>query len=618
MAAMEPLATLRPVTYEPIAGRREEPRRSRVAREPEPHIQEPRSREAASACGAEVPPWPEAEPQAPTAAPEPQKPPVAERPSDLVAALAPKDPLPPDAVELPILSAASRKQEMPADPPPHIPEIAPSSSHQVVTQAMAQELSIAQSRIQARSLDAWHRHLTGLERWQLLSVVWRLWAGPAKVSALRARLELVLLDELRLAKAREEVQRELSQFLRPKLRSPELWPQVFGGPAGVEPCGGETSDGQAEAGSLERKLFIMKSFIFEFRKRVAEAVAELPGALNGFAEGQAFQTTLEIGAVLCLDQVIAEVAGGSQDPMAPTAVKSQIREGSPRNGVVLKEALPAGRSVAVLLQSLQGASTGRLSLLRGTELLARTARLGELNLTEDESLHLVRRTTGKYTTLGKYSNLASTSDHDVSAKCLLIGGAGSGKSSLLRAVGRKAFVEAYTPTVGVEFSTFQWLSEEGLTTKLQVWDAAGLERFKPIETAYYKGAQGFLAVFSLKSRASLEEIRRLIGETQEKHPESCRCICMVGTHADAAEPEVTQEEALEMAAEQGWPFFAVSCKTGERIDDPFYAWHASLFLYQKLRTLVPSELEETMRDPVSRLVPVPFYVLPYKARGVTR
>ena len=124
----------------------------------------------------------------------------------------------------------------------------------------------------------------------------------------------------------------------------------------------------------------------------------------------------------------------------------------------------------------------------------------------------------------------------------------------------------------MEFSTFQWLSEEGLTTKLQVWDAAGLERFKPIETAYYKGAQGFLAVFSLKSRASLEEIRRLIGETQEKHPESCRCICMVGTHADAAEPEVTQEEALEMAAEQGWPFFAVSCKTGERIDDPFYAW----------------------------------------------
>eukprot|EP00930_Biecheleria_cincta_P038785 TRINITY_DN26658_c0_g1_i1.p1 TRINITY_DN26658_c0_g1~~TRINITY_DN26658_c0_g1_i1.p1 ORF type:complete len:998 (-),score=257.45 TRINITY_DN26658_c0_g1_i1:55-3048(-) len=47
----------------------------------------------------------------------------------------------------------------------------------------------------------------------------------------------------------------------------------------------------------------------------------------------------------------------------------------------------------------------------------------------------------------------------------------------------------------------------------------------------------------------------------------------------------------------------------------FGRWlHAALFLYQKLRTLVPSELELAMRDPVSKLVPVPFYVLPYKVR----
>uniref|UniRef100_A0A7S4RST6 Uncharacterized protein n=1 Tax=Alexandrium monilatum TaxID=311494 RepID=A0A7S4RST6_9DINO len=53
------------------------------------------------------------------------------------------------------------------------------------------------------------------------------------------------------------------------------------------------------------------------------------------------------------------------------------------------------------------------------------------------------------------------------------------------------------------------------------------------------------------------------------------------------------------------------------------ALHAALFLYQKLRALVPSELQEPLEDPLSRLVPVPFYVLPYKAkhalqRGVTR
>lgn len=46
--------------------------------------------------------------------------------------------------------------------------------------------------------------------------------------------------------------------------------------------------------------------------------------------------------------------------------------------------------------------------------------------------------------------------------------------------------------------------------------------------------------------------------------------------------------------------------------------HAALFLYQKLRTLVPSELQEPLADPLSRLVPVPFYVLPYKAQHAMR
>lgn len=259
----EPIAT-EPIVMEPRQERQRVRAESREPAEPQMHSagsEEPRSYEAL------------------------QKHPGAERPSDIVAGLAPKDPLPPDA-ELP-LPPAARMQEPPESTAPEMPAMAPAPIQEAST------LSVSRPRIQASSLAAWHRHLSGLERMQLLSVVWRLWAGPAKVSALRARLELILLDEFRLAKAREEVQRELKEFLQPRLRSPELWPPVFGGPVPGDAC--ETSDGQIEAGSLERKLSVMKSFVLEFRKRVAEAVAELPGALNDFAEGQAFQTTLEIG-----------------------------------------------------------------------------------------------------------------------------------------------------------------------------------------------------------------------------------------------------------------------------------------------------------------------------------
>ncbi|CAE7746789.1 RAB34 [Symbiodinium microadriaticum] len=254
-----------------------------------------------------------------------------------------------------------------------------------------------------------------------------------------------------------------------------------------------------------------------------------------------------------------------------------------------------------------------------------TLQLGELGLTEDESLYLVKRAMGKYVVPTAEEKEGGS---DMVVKCLLIGGARAGKSSLLKAFSQEDFREEYQPTIGVEFNSLRFQSEEGLILKLQVWDTAGMDRFRAIVSAYYRGAAGFLAVFSLGSRASLEETLRIVREAQGQYQESCRCMCLVGTHADLPEPEVTEEEALQVAAENQCPYFAVSCKTGQHVHDPLFAWldmfierevggeakHASLFLYQKLRTLVPSELEETMRDPVSRLVPVPFYVLPYKFR----
>ena len=52
---------------------------------------------------------------------------------------------------------------------------------------------------------------------------------------------------------------------------------------------------------------------------------------------------------------------------------------------------------------------------------------------------------------------------------------------------------------------------------------------------------------------------------------------MVATHADIAEPEVTAEEAEQLAKQKGWPFFVVSNKIPVGIDEPLFAW-LDLFL----------------------------------------
>jgi len=140
---------------------------------------------------------------------------------------------------------------------------------------------------QAR-LEVWIRHrLMSLEQRQLLLEVWHSWSATAKVSALRARLELVLLDELRLAKVREEAKFDMQSYLEEQLRNSSHWPEGTG-PAQPDP----------PMEGFENKLASLKSFVFEFRQRVAESVAELPGAsqaAHGLEGSQALVKTLELG-----------------------------------------------------------------------------------------------------------------------------------------------------------------------------------------------------------------------------------------------------------------------------------------------------------------------------------
>lgn len=149
------------------------------------------------------------------------------------------------------------------------------------------EDSQVRSRCSQAQLDLWKRRLQSLDQRQLLLEVWHAWSSTAKVFAFRARLELVLLDELRLAKVREEAKLDPRGYLATQLRSSH-WPEGTG-PAEPDP---------PIEGFAESKLASLKSFIFEFRQRVAESVAELPGASQaayGLEGSQALVKTLELG-----------------------------------------------------------------------------------------------------------------------------------------------------------------------------------------------------------------------------------------------------------------------------------------------------------------------------------
>ena len=247
-----------------------------------------------------------------------------------------------------------------------------------------------------------------------------------------------------------------------------------------------------------------------------------------------------------------------------------VRILTPAGEVALEQQLPGSRTVRSVLQTLSDGRPGRLTLLHGTQVVPPSRKLSELNLTEKSSLYLVRKPTGTYT---PWSDDGRDADH--LAKCLVIGGAGAGKTSWMRACCGECFEEGYVPTVLVDFKILHLQSEDGPKLKILLWDPAGQELFRT--DRFFRGMAGLMLVFSLHNRETFKEALRMFEDVDRGHFECCRRVCMVATHADIADPEVTEEEAAQLARQKGWPFFAVSNKIQVGVDEPLFAW-LDLFL----------------------------------------
>ncbi|CAE7540292.1 ypt2 [Symbiodinium natans] len=261
-------------------------------------------------------------------------------------------------------------------------------------------------------------------------------------------------------------------------------------------------------------------------------------------------------------------AGARADRMLP------VRILTPAGEVALEQQLPGSRTVRSVLQTLSGGRNGRLMLLHGTKVVHHSTRLSELNLTEEDSLCLVRNPPGRYTPWSDDGNRPNTQHHVV--KCVLMGGGAVGKTSWTRAISRESFTQSYRPTIGADFKMLRLQSEDGTKLKIQLWDTGREPRlcynYTAAMRAFCRGAAGLMLFFSLRFRETLNEVLRKFEETEAVQAECCRRVCLVATHSDIANPEVTEEEAEQLARHRGWPFFAVSSKNQVGIDEPLFAW----------------------------------------------
>ncbi|KAM5129847.1 ras-related protein Rab-25 isoform 1-T1 [Mantella aurantiaca] len=154
-------------------------------------------------------------------------------------------------------------------------------------------------------------------------------------------------------------------------------------------------------------------------------------------------------------------------------------------------------------------------------------------------------------------------------KVVLIGESGVGKTNLLSRFTRNEFNHDSRTTIGVEFST-RTLTLDGHLVKAQIWDTAGLERYRAITSAYYRGAVGALLVYDITKHQSYDSIERWLKELYD-HADASIIVMLVGNKSDLSDEsrEVPSEEAKMYADSNGLLFIETSALDSTNVELAF-------------------------------------------------
>ncbi|XP_053348647.1 ras-related protein Rab-25a [Clarias gariepinus] len=153
-------------------------------------------------------------------------------------------------------------------------------------------------------------------------------------------------------------------------------------------------------------------------------------------------------------------------------------------------------------------------------------------------------------------------------KVVLIGESGVGKSNLLSRFTKNEFNHDSRTTIGVEFSTRSVQLDE-VTIKAQIWDTAGLERYRAITSAYYRGAVGALLVYDISKHLTYESVERWLKELYD-HADPHIVIMLVGNKSDLTTSRtVPTDEAKAFADSKGLLFIETSALQSTNVEIAF-------------------------------------------------
>lgn len=153
---------------------------------------------------------------------------------------------------------------------------------------------------------------------------------------------------------------------------------------------------------------------------------------------------------------------------------------------------------------------------------------------------------------------------------VVMGSGGVGKSAITIRFVNRQFEAKYDPTIEDRYQKV--IDYEGVPCVLEILDTAGQETFSAMRELYMKNGEGFVLVYSITSKRSLDDLDAIRGGIVRHKGTEDVPIVLVGNKCDMTKKrDVETKDAKEVAKNYKCPFLESSAKNDLNITEIFHS-----------------------------------------------